>query len=108
MQTFPSVFVEKLLDFLAEKIDNSPHLEFYLHWCTQLLMQHGVRLKARATPLMASIKYLQKSITQKQLDLGRMCVKLFVSECRITVLAARAQVHLKHERMHSIISVLIL
>ena len=72
VKSFPSVYVERMLNFLAEKIDSSPHLEFYLHWCTQLLVQRGPELKKRSMSLLASVKNLQKSITQKQLDLGNM------------------------------------
>ena len=74
VQNFPTVYVEKFLDFLADKIDNSPHTEFYMQWCTQLLEQHGTLLKKRSMPLMASIKNLQRSVGQKLIDLGRMYV----------------------------------
>jgi periodic tryptophan protein 2 len=72
VQNFPTVYVEKFLDFLADKIDNSPHTEFYMQWCTQLLEQHGSLLKKRSMPLMASIKNLQRSVGQKLIDLGRI------------------------------------
>ena len=72
IQTLPDVYVEKILKFLADRLDNSPHLEFYLHWCTKLLTTHGSRLKERSSSLMATIRDLQKSVLQKQKDLGKM------------------------------------
>jgi len=72
VQNLPEVYVEKLLPFLAERLDSSPHLQFYLHWCTQLLTTHGGRLKERSSSNMAVVHDLQKSILQKLLDLGKM------------------------------------
>lgn len=46
-----------------------------MQWCTQLLVQHGTLLKKQSVPLMASIKNLQRSISQKQIDLSRMYVR---------------------------------
>lgn len=74
VQSFPTTYVERFLNFLAERVDNSPHLEFYMQWCTQVLVQHGATLKKQSMSLIASIKNLQKSINQKQIDLGRMYV----------------------------------
>ena len=64
--------MDKLLPFLAERLDSSPHLQFYLHWCTQLLTVHGGRLKERSSSIMAVVRDLQKSILQKQSDMGKM------------------------------------
>lgn len=72
VQNLPEVYVEKLLPFLAEKLDGSPHLQFYLQWCTAALTTHGTVLKNRASSLMASLRDLQKSIVLKQIDLGKL------------------------------------
>lgn len=74
VQELPDVYVEKMLPFLAERLDNSAHLQFYLRWCTLLLTYHGTKLKQKASSLMASLRDLQKSILQKQADLGKMYV----------------------------------
>ena len=72
LQNLPEVYLEKLLTFLAECLDNSPHLQFYLHWCTQLLTTHGDKLKENFPSIMTAVRDLQKSILQKQADIGKM------------------------------------
>ena len=72
MQNLPEVYVERMLEFLSGRLDNSPHLEFYLHWCTHLLTIHGSKLKENSSAIMPPIRDLQKSILQKQLDIGNM------------------------------------
>lgn len=74
VQNLPKVYVEKMLPFLAEKLDNSPHLQFYLQWCRAVLTTHGAELKSNASLLMSGLRDLQKSIVQKQVELGKMCV----------------------------------
>ena len=72
LQNLPEVYLEKLLTFLADCLDNSPHLQFYLHWCTQLLTTHGDKLKENFSSIMTAVRDLQKSILQKQADIGKM------------------------------------
>lgn len=72
VQNLPKVYVEKLLPFLAEQLDGSPHVQFYLLWCRAVLTTHGTQLKSIASSLMASLRDLQKSVVQKQMDLGKM------------------------------------
>jgi periodic tryptophan protein 2 len=72
VQSFPTAYIDKFMDFLADRLDHSPHLQFYLHWCRELLVQHGPLLKKSSMPLMAAIKNLQKSVAQRQSDLGQM------------------------------------
>lgn len=70
----PDVYVEKLVSFLADRIDHSPHLQFYVRWCRELLCVHGDRLKERSSEVMASLRDVQKSILQKQRDIGALYV----------------------------------
>ena len=74
VQNLPKVYVEKMLPFLAEMLDTSPHLQFYLQWCRAVLTTHGGELKNNASLLITSLRDLQKSIVQKQLELGKMYV----------------------------------
>ena len=76
IQSFPTAYLEKFMDFLADRLDHSPHLQFYVHWSRELLVQHGPLLKRSSMPLMAAIKNLQKSVAQRQSDLGQMYAHL--------------------------------
>ena len=81
VRSFPGAYVERFLDFLATKLDSSAHLQFYVQWCSQLLVQHGPLLKKRSMSVMAAIKNLQKSISQRQGDLGQMYVHIAYCCC---------------------------
>ena len=93
VQELPNVYVEKLLPFLAEQLDKSPHLQFYLRWSTLLLSLHGAALKERASSLMASLQYLQKSVLQKQSDLGKMYVGLLKFAAQVMVCYSKLVKH---------------
>lgn len=41
------VYVEKVLSFVAFSLERSAHLQFYLSWAQQLLLQHSHKLKNR-------------------------------------------------------------
>ncbi len=70
----PDVYIEKLLVFLAQRLTTSPHLQFYLAWCVELLTAHTAQLKEDSSAIMAPLRDLLKSIVQKKNDLGKMSV----------------------------------
>lgn len=69
----PQVYVEKLLDFLGEHMDNTKHIEFYLVWIKELLVSHGILLKERSSHLSSTLCTLQKTLMQHYEDLRKMC-----------------------------------
>ncbi|CAN2387804.1 Dip2/Utp12 Family [Pristimantis euphronides] len=71
--SLPELYVERLLVFLASQIENSRHLQFYLIWAHELLMQHGQKLKSRSVSLMPAIHSLQKSIQGHFTDISKLC-----------------------------------
>ncbi|KAM9695578.1 periodic tryptophan protein 2 homolog isoform 3-T3 [Trichechus inunguis] len=71
--SLPELYVEKVLEFLATSFEVSRHLEFYLLWTRQLLMQHGQKLKSRAGTLLPAVQFLQKSIQRHLNDLSKLC-----------------------------------
>jgi len=72
LDNMPDVYVDKLMSFLAGTIESTAHIEFYLTWVRQLLLQHGPRLKQRSQSIMATLRTLQKNVTRKSEDLGKM------------------------------------
>lgn len=44
------VYVEKVLSFVAFSLECSAHLQFYLSWAQQLLLQNSNKLKNRLVP----------------------------------------------------------
>ena len=68
----PDTYVDKLLSFLAAQIESTAHIEFYLIWIQCLLMKHGPRLKQRSQQIMATLRNLQKNVSKKSEDIGKM------------------------------------
>ena len=68
----PGVYVDKLLEFLAAKLERTTHLQFYLTWSKHLMYSHGPSLKLRSGKVMPALRALQKSVTVKSKDIGNM------------------------------------
>jgi len=62
----PIVYLERLLRFVAQEADASPHLEFNLRWIESLLRQHGRELKARQGEYAEVTRLIQRAITRLQ------------------------------------------
>jgi periodic tryptophan protein 2 len=58
----PGVSVERLLRFIAEHVEGSPHIEFDLIWVGAMLTSHGRFLKERKGEMAAVFRGLQKGL----------------------------------------------
>ncbi|WAR00919.1 PWP2-like protein [Mya arenaria] len=67
INNLPDIYVDKLMAYVATAIESTAHIEFYLIWARQLLMQHGPRCDHNKY----SLQYL--------LSLGR-CKRKFVTQ----------------------------
>lgn len=72
VDNLPDVYVDKLMSFVASMIESTAHIEFYLTWASRLLMQHGPKLKQRSQKVMATLRSMQKNVTRKSEELGKM------------------------------------
>jgi periodic tryptophan protein 2 len=72
VESLPDVYVDKLLSFISNKLEKSPHLEFYLLWAQAIIYKHANRLKQRSMANMGVLCNLEKSLTKKYEDLGKM------------------------------------
>lgn len=68
----PVVYLSRLLRFVAQATDESPHLEFNLRWIEALLHAHGPYLKDHAAPFAAELRTVQKAIAKIQSELARL------------------------------------
>lgn len=68
----PIVYVPSLLKFVAEHLDNSPHLEFDLLWANSLLMIHGRYLKDRAGEHASVLRLVQKGLGECERTITRL------------------------------------
>ncbi|XP_022092797.1 periodic tryptophan protein 2 homolog [Acanthaster planci] len=72
-QSLPMTYVEKMLSFLATQLESSAHLEFYLTWSEHILTLHCPSFQTQSSSTQALLRALQKSLTRKLQDLGKMC-----------------------------------
>ncbi len=68
----PTVYLARLLRFVAQATDQSPHLEFNLRWIESLLIVHGTYFKDRSASFAAELRTVQRAVAKIQADLARM------------------------------------
>ncbi|KAF9103242.1 hypothetical protein BGX29_003624 [Mortierella sp. GBA35] len=69
----PTKYLERLMKFIASYMEDSPHLEFHLIWCTSLLISHGKYLKDHSGEFLTVFRGLQKGVGKLHEDLAKVC-----------------------------------
>ncbi|KAL4194141.1 hypothetical protein AMTRI_Chr05g67220 [Amborella trichopoda] len=69
----PTRYLNRLMETLADLLDNAPHLEFVLVWCQELCKSHGHTIQQNYRNLLPSLRSLQKSMTRLHQDLAETC-----------------------------------
>ena len=72
VKLLPTVYLARLLRFVAQTTDQSPHLEFNLRWIESLLTVHGAYLKDYNALVSAELRMIRKAVGKIQTDLARM------------------------------------
>ncbi|MCJ1475848.1 hypothetical protein MMC13_004512 [Lambiella insularis] len=72
VKELPTVYLARLLRFVAQATDESPHLEFNLLWIEALLSLHGRHLKDNSGTFAAELRSVQKAVARIQVELARM------------------------------------
>lgn len=63
-------YIPKMLKYIANALDNSTHIEFYLNWIQHILTQYGAKIKSQER--MTVLLNMQKSLTRKYEQLSKM------------------------------------
>jgi len=69
-----NVYVENLLRFVAEHMENSPHIEFDLLWVGAMLTSHGRWLKDRKGEMGSVMRGLQKELMGFETGVAKLYV----------------------------------
>ncbi|XP_011500675.1 PREDICTED: periodic tryptophan protein 2 homolog [Ceratosolen solmsi marchali] len=69
--SIPRAYVERLLKFIANEIEESRHIHFYLLWIEAVLTEHGP--KGNAILHLPTLILLQKNMLKKYDDLSKIC-----------------------------------
>ncbi|XP_065167128.1 periodic tryptophan protein 2 homolog isoform X2 [Atheta coriaria] len=64
-------YVQRLLQIIANALDKSNHLEFYLHWAKCVMSTHGLKIKSQQC--LAPLLDLQKSLSRRNEQLSKLC-----------------------------------
>ena len=65
--------LERLMQFIAKIMDNSPHIEFYLQWCLQLLQTHGLHMDKHRGSFMRAFRAMHKTVQTRHDELKTIC-----------------------------------
>ena len=72
VKQLPIVYLARLLRFITQATDESPHLEYNLRWIEALLGAHGPYLKDQASRFASELRTVQKAIAKIQFELARL------------------------------------
>lgn len=65
--------LEQLIQFLSKVLDDTPHLEFYIQWCLDLLQTHGSYMENNRGRLMRAFRVMMKSLQLRYDELKNIC-----------------------------------
>ena len=72
VKLLPTVYLNRLLRFVAQATEESPHLEFNLRWIESLMIVHGAHLKDHSALFTVELRTVQKLVAKIQIGLARM------------------------------------
>ncbi|KAL8667798.1 MAG: hypothetical protein Q9202_000262 [Teloschistes flavicans] len=72
VKDLPTVYLARLIRFVAHVTDASPHLENNLRWIEAILSIHGPYLKDNLQSVSQELRTMQKAISTIQADLARV------------------------------------
>lgn len=67
----PSIYVEKVLKFIASELEGTKHIQFYLKWVETILTEQGEGVNALS--MLPVLLMLQKNTQRKYDDLSKIC-----------------------------------
>ena len=72
VKDMPTVYLGRLVRFVALQADESPHLEFNLMWIEALLSKHGRWMKDNRATMEAELRSVEKAVKRIQAELARL------------------------------------
>ncbi|KAK6849635.1 hypothetical protein PG995_013468 [Apiospora arundinis] len=72
VEQFPTVYVSRLLRFVATQTEESPHMEFCLLWIKALMDKHGKWLSANRSKIDVELRVVARAITRMRDEIRRL------------------------------------
>lgn len=69
----PTVYLPRVLSFLAVRCGESPHLEFHLRWLLALLQAHGDYLREHGADHVPTLRAVHRALADHVSDLSGLC-----------------------------------
>lgn len=69
--SFPDIYVDKILKFIASELESTRHIHFYLLWIETILTKHGAKINSSLQ--MPILLMLQKNMQKKYDDISKIC-----------------------------------
>ncbi|XP_049850747.1 periodic tryptophan protein 2 homolog [Schistocerca gregaria] len=66
-------YLQRLLDFLALHMEDSPHVELHMHWISCALSLHGPYIQQNLPKMVTTLRHLQKNVLKQQLSIQDIC-----------------------------------
>lgn len=65
--------LERLLNMIAKVMETSPHVQYYLSWCLELLKTHGVHMDKQRSSFTRAFRAMHKIVQTKHDELKTIC-----------------------------------
>ena len=65
--------LERLMNFITTSMTDSPHVEFYIQWCLELLQCHGMYLQKHRNRFMRAFRTMFKIVQTKHEEWKTIC-----------------------------------
>lgn len=65
--------LERLMNAITKVMETSPHIQFYLQWCLELLQMHGIYMDKRRSSFMRVFRAMHKIVQTRHDELKTIC-----------------------------------
>lgn len=65
--------LERLMNVVAKVMETSPHIQFYLQWCLELLRIHGLYMEKHRSSFMRAFRAMHKTVQTRYDELKMIC-----------------------------------
>jgi periodic tryptophan protein 2 len=65
--------LERLMQYIAKCMSDSPHLEFYMQWSIEMLKIHGIFLEKHRSTYMRAFRAMHRTVQTHHNELKRIC-----------------------------------
>jgi periodic tryptophan protein 2 len=73
VRTIGPEHLERLMQAVSKCMSTSPHVEFYLQWCLELLQTHGMHMERHRGSFMRAFRAMHKTIQTRHDELKTIC-----------------------------------